>query len=47
VQTVEDMIDVFLKIESNPRIIEDMRVASYKVAYDILDYKKLAARLYR
>ena len=47
VQTVEDMIDVFLKIESNPSIIEDMRVASYKVAYDILDYKKLAARLYR
>ena len=47
VETVQDMVNVFLKIESNPSIIEDMRAASYKVAYDLLDYKKLAARLYR
>lgn len=46
VETVKDMTDVFKTIDSNPEILKDMSEASYKVAYDLLDYRKLAARLY-
>lgn len=46
VETVEDMVRVFKTIDSNPKILKDMSEASYKVAYDLLDYRKLAARLY-
>ena len=46
VETVEDMVNVFKTIDRNPEILKGMIKASHKVAYDLLDYRKLAARLY-
>lgn len=46
VETVKDMISVLRAIDSNPEMLEGMRKASYVVAHDLLDYRKLAARLY-
>lgn len=46
VETVEDMVSVFNTIDSNPEVLKDMSKASYIVAYNLLDYTKLAARLY-
>jgi len=34
------------KIVENPNILENMSKRSYEIAKDILDYKKLSARLY-
>lgn len=47
VETVEDMIGVFRAIDKNPEMLEGMRKASYVVAHDLLDYRKLAPRLYQ
>jgi len=47
IKSMEDMINVFKTIESNPDILKKMRKASYIVAHDLLDYRKLAARLYK
>lgn len=47
VETIEDMIEIFKTVDRNPDLLKKMSKASYDVAYDLLDYKKLAARLYR
>lgn len=46
VRTINDIVDVFTKVNNNPEMLDNMRAATYKVAYDLLDYRKLAARLY-
>lgn len=46
VESIEDMIDVFNDVINNPYKIEKMRNNSLKIAYELLDYNKLAARLY-
>lgn len=47
VNTVDDMIDVFNSIKNNPKILNDMRKGSCKIASDLLDYRRLASRLYK
>lgn len=46
VETVEDMIQSLQTIATDINIVEKMRKQSMIIAKDILDYKKLAARLY-
>ncbi|WP_053368313.1 glycosyltransferase family 4 protein [Bacillus sp. FJAT-27245] len=46
VKTLDDIVNVFLSIENDPEILKEMSKASYGVAYDLLDYRKLASRLY-
>lgn len=46
IESIEDMANVFNDILNNPSKIEKMRNNSIKIAFDLLDYKKLAARLY-
>lgn len=46
VKNEDDYIKVFNLIAQNPHLIEEMKKASYKIANDLLDYKKLAARIY-
>lgn len=47
VKTEEDIKKVFNTVIKNPALIEKMRKASYEVACNILDYKKIASRLYQ
>lgn len=47
VQTEEDIKEVFNKINDNPNILEDFKKNSEIIANDLLDYKKLASRLYK
>lgn len=47
VENLNDIINCFKKIEENPKILERMKINSIKVAHELLDYKKLADRLYR
>ncbi len=47
VQTIDDMTDAFKTIAADPGILKDMQKATYKVAHELLDYKKLASRLYK
>lgn len=47
VKTLKDMVSVFKTIESNSDILKDMQKASYLVAHELLDYRELAARLYK
>lgn len=47
VKSKEDMIECFERINNNPHIIEKMKSRSKKCAKELLDYKKLATRLYR
>lgn len=47
VKTVEDMVNVFKTIDINPKILKVMSKASYDIAYGLLDYRKLADRLYQ
>jgi len=47
VKTVEDMREVFEDIVNKPEKLPIMRQNSMKIAQDLLDYKKLAARLYQ
>lgn len=46
IRTEEDMILTFNNISSNPEQLKRMQSASFVVARKLLDYKKLAARLY-
>lgn len=46
VESVEDMINIFNDILNNPYKIQEMRNNSLELAKELLDYKKLAARLY-
>lgn len=47
VETIEDIIDVFKAIAQNPKFLRDMSLSSAKIAREILDYRILAARLYK
>ena len=47
VTSKEDMIRMFNKIKDYPEILEGMKTASMKCAKELLDYKQLAARLYK
>ena len=47
IDTVEDMKKLFTKISQNREILEEKRKMSDKIAKEMLDYKVLAARLYR
>ncbi|PIE24845.1 MAG: hypothetical protein CSA60_02510 [Neptuniibacter caesariensis] len=47
VKNSQDYIDVLNEISSNPQKLLEMSDASYLIAREILDYKVLAARLYR
>lgn len=47
VTSKEDMIRMFNKIKDYPEILEGMKTASMKCAKELLDYRKLAARLYK
>ena len=46
VRTTEDMVDCFKSIVDHPHQLLQMSDNSHKIACDLLDYKKLAARLY-
>ena len=46
VTNVDDIKNVFLQIELNPRVLLKMKEASYELATQVLDYNKIAARLY-
>lgn len=46
VKNTNDMIEVFKKVYENPNLLDDMKTASLKIAYELLDYSKLAKRLY-
>ncbi|WP_373332392.1 glycosyltransferase family 4 protein [Thiopseudomonas alkaliphila] len=46
VKNENDYVDVFNTLTRSPHLISQMKKASYKIANDLLDYKKLAARLY-
>lgn len=46
VKNEQDMIYAFNEIHKNPDLLEIMKENSLKIATEILDYKKLAARLY-
>lgn len=47
IDTVEDMKKLFTEISQNREILEEKRKMSDKIAKEKLDYKVLAARLYR
>jgi glycosyltransferase involved in cell wall biosynthesis len=47
VKTINEMIKVFKIIEKDNYILKEMSKVSYKIACDLLDYKKLATRLYK
>ena len=46
VKSIEDMKRVFQEINDNPSVLKKMSDNSMKIARELLDYKKLAARLY-
>ncbi len=46
VETIEDMKNAFKKIADDPSMLKKMSDNSMKIAIELLDYKKLAARLY-
>ena len=43
----DDMIEVFRILADDPSCLKEMSTASYRYAREYLDYRKLAARLYR
>lgn len=47
VETENDIEKTIKKIVDNPNLLKEMSSESYKIAKEILDYKKLAARLYK
>lgn len=47
VKSIEDMKRVFQEIDNNPSVLKNMSDNSMKIARELLDYKKLAARLYK
>lgn len=46
VEAEADIAERMAEIVASPDRLEAMRAASYAVAYDLLDYRKLAARIY-
>ena len=47
VKTTEDMAAIFSEIAANPIMLEGKSKNSFTIAYEYLDYKKMAARLYQ
>jgi len=47
VKKMEDMKRVFQEIADDPRVLKTMRESSVRIAKELLDYKKLSARLYK
>lgn len=47
IETVDDMVKLFQDVAENRDLLEDKRLQSFKIAKEKLDYKILAARLYR
>jgi glycosyltransferase involved in cell wall biosynthesis len=47
VKTVEDMVVCFKSIVDQPQLLKQMSTDSLKIAHDLLDYRKLASRLYQ
>lgn len=47
IKSIEDMRKVFQEIADSPSILKGMSENSMKIANELLDYKKLAARLYK
>lgn len=47
VETQDDMINVFRQISHGQINLEELRCGSQKCAQELLDYRKLAARIYR
>lgn len=47
VSTESDMAASMKELVAQPELVPAMRAASYAIATDLLDYRKLAARLYR
>lgn len=46
VETQDDMVNVFLEVSRDPEMLIFMKNKSLKIANEMLDYKKLAAKLY-
>lgn len=46
VKTVDDMVKCFKRIADHPLLLDQMKANSSKIAADILDYRKLASRIY-
>lgn len=46
-ETEEDMAAAFRRLQENPALLESLREGSRRCARELLDYRKLAARLYR
>ena len=46
VKNCEDIVNVFKTIQNNPGMISEMKKNSEDIARRILDYRKLAARIY-
>lgn len=46
VKNINDMVQMFYKIGYNPEILKNMSKESYNIACELLDYNKLASRLY-
>lgn len=44
--SIKEMEDFFKEIKKNPNVIEEMKKKSIERSYEILDYRKLARRIY-
>ena len=42
----EELIDALTLISENPNVLETMKDATWKIASELLDYRKIAARIY-
>ena len=42
----EELMDALTLISENPNVLETMKDATWKIASELLDYKKIAARIY-
>lgn len=46
IKNINEMVQMFYTIGDNPEILKSMSNESYKIACELLDYNKLASRLY-
>lgn len=46
-ETEEDMEEMFRQIQRNPTLLKSLQKGSRRCAQELLDYRKLAARLYQ
>lgn len=47
IKSMEEMSECFAILSKDPDILKRMNEQSYRIAYEMLDYNKLAARIYR